>query len=160
NPWTRFLTAQTFKSEINGLARIYYRDSHVLDEVFRDGRLYDPDQPHIYHNAWRMGTETEEGRIQIFCNHRDPRKTEHRDYLSITPQSLCACSALPFIEESVKMPPYEYTEGALVDTVNFANLLRDHPALDEIWVSRIVDENQVKPARTLSDALANLPMQF
>ena len=54
----------------------------------------------------------------------------------------------------------EYTEGALVDTVNFAPLLRDHPDIDEVWVSRIVDDSQVKPARDLAGALGNLPMQF
>jgi len=160
NPATRYFTSLAFKSQINGLARIYYQDSHVLEEVFQGDRLAQV-KPDIYHNAWRMPRGDEPGRIQIFHNRPDPANPAHKDYLTISKKSLCACSALPFIEESVKLDDgYEYTEGALVDTVNFANLLRDHANIDEVWVSRIVDEGQVQPARSLGDSLANLPMQF
>lgn len=160
NPATRYFTSLAFKSQINGLARIYYQDSHVLEEVFQGDRLAHVG-PDIYHNAWRMPTDKEPGRIQIFHNRPDRANPGHKDYLKIGKKSLCACSALPFIEESVQLDDgYEYTEGALVDTVNFANLLRDHANVDEVWVSRIVDESQVQPARTLADSLANLPMQF
>jgi hypothetical protein len=44
----------------------------------------------------------------------------------------------------------------LVDTVNFRNLLEDNPDLDEIWVSRLIDANQVLTPRNLYDAEANL----
>ncbi|HET8748549.1 MAG TPA: patatin-like phospholipase family protein [Ramlibacter sp.] len=160
NPATRYFTSLAFKSQINGLARIYYQDSHVLEEAFQGDRLAHV-EPDIYHNAWRMPRGEEPGRMQIFHNRPDPAKPGHGEYLKITKQSLCACSALPFIEESLKLEDgYEYTEGALVDTVNFANLLRDHSDLDEVWVSRIVDDSQVQPARSLADSLANLPMQF
>lgn len=159
NPATRWLTSLIYKSRINGLSRIYYDKSPALEEVFRGKRLYRKDMPDIYHNAWRLPTDRERGRIQIF--HNRPNAADHeRGYLKITPESLCACSALPYIEESVKVKGTEYTEGALVDTVNFVCLMRDHDDLDEIWVSRIVDESQVKPARDLAGALANLPMQF
>jgi predicted acylesterase/phospholipase RssA len=160
NPMTRYLISMMFKSEINGLSKIYYKDSKVLDEVFRGRRLYGKDMPEIYHNAWRMPKGDASGAIQIFHNQRATSADGHDTYLKISPQSLCACSALPYIEESVTIGGDEYTEGALVDTVNFTNLLRDHPDLDEVWVSRIVDESQVKPARSLGGALANLPMQF
>jgi hypothetical protein len=100
--------------------------------------------------------------MQIFHN-RGKTSIDADDpdaYLRISHKSLCACSALPFIEESVFIEPYEYIEGALVDTVNFANLLRDHPDLDEVWINRIVDDSQVKSPGSLAGALANLPMQF
>ncbi|GAB3666533.1 patatin-like phospholipase family protein [Ramlibacter alkalitolerans] len=160
NPWTRYMTALMFKSEVKGLSKIYYKDSEALCEAFRR-KLSDPDMPEIYHNAWRLPTKDTKGRMQIFHNRAAPPDPRSKDYLEISPQSLCACSALPFIEENVTFDDgVEYSEGALVDTVNFANLLRDHRDLDEVWVSRIVDESQVKPAHTLGGALANLPMQF
>lgn len=158
HPIARYATSCAFKSRINGLSRIYYKDSPALREVFRGNRLYDRDTPYIYHNAWRMPTGAEAGRIQIF--HNRPEEAGNGAYLKITRESLCACSALPYIEESVVIDGIEYTEGALVETVNFAPLLRDHPDIDEVWVSRIVDESQVKPARDLAGALGNLPMQF
>lgn len=160
NPWTRYLTAMMYKSEINGLSKIYYKDSKILEEVFQGRRLYGKNMPEIYHNAWRMPTKDEPGRMQIFHNRRDTSADGKESYLEISPQSLCACSALPYIEESVVIDGYEYTEGALVDTVNFRNLVRDHEHLDEVWINRIVDESQVKSPRSLGGALANLPMQF
>jgi len=160
NPLTRYLTSMIYKSEINGLSKIFYEDSPILKEVFRDGCLYGKDMPEVYHNAWRLPTKDEPGKMQIFHNRRKSSKVAKETYLKITPESLCACSALPYIEESVFIDPDEYTEGALVDTVNFKNLLQDHPDLDEVWINRIVDDSQVKSPRSLGGALANLPMQF
>ena len=74
--------------------------------------------------------------------------------------TLCACSALPFVEETVKIDGATYCEGALVDTVNFRSLLEEHPDLDEIWVSRIVDAKQIRKPDNLHDALANLCQLF
>lgn len=161
HPITRYMTSMIYNSDINGLSKVYYDKSPVLEDVFREERLYAPDAPQVYHNAWRLpkpdGTP---GRMQIFHNRPKDVAKGKNDYMRIEPKSLCACSALPYIEESVTIDGEEYTEGALVDTVNFVNLLRDHPDLDEVWVNRIVDESQVKPARTLAQSLANLPMQF
>lgn len=47
-----------------------------------------------------------------------------------------------------------------MDTVNFKNLLDDHSPLDEIWICRIVDTEQVRAPRNLHDALGNLCMLF
>ncbi len=160
NPFTRYLTSLLYKSEINGLSKIYYKDSPILKEVFNGDCLYRKNMPDVYHNAWRLPTKTEPGKLQIFHNRREASAGGNERYLRITPESLCACSALPYIEESIFIEGYEYTEGALVDTVNFKNLLQDHPDLDEVWVNRIVDESQVKSPHSLAGALANLPMQF
>ena len=79
----------------------------------------------------------------------------------ITAASLCACSALPFIEQTVEVDGDIYCEGALVDTVNFKSLLVETiPILEEIWISRIVDANQVRKPENLHDALANLCQLF
>ena len=160
NPIARYLTSLVYQSEINGLSKIFYKDSPVLKDVFKDDML-DHIDTDIYHNAWRLPVGVNEpGRMQIFHNRPEKRPQKKDPYIKITPESLCACSALPYIEESVTIGGHEYTEGALVDTVNFKNLVRDHPDLDEVWVNRIVDDSQVRSARSLADALANLPMQF
>ncbi|SFM82625.1 patatin-like phospholipase family protein [Variovorax sp. OV329] len=160
HPFTRYMTSLVYSSEINGLSKIYYDDSPVLKDVFSEDRLFAAGAPEVYHNAWRLPKDGQPGFMQIFHNRPDQVGDGKRGYLPIEPRSLCACSALPYIEESVTIGEHEYTEGALVDTVNFKNLLRDHPDLDEVWVNRIVDDSQVRPARSLADSLANLPMQF
>ncbi len=160
NPMTRFLTSMVFQSELNGLSKIYYKDSKILEDVFQGRRLYEEGMPEVYHNAWRMPRGEQPGAMQIFHNRRKTSRDEKEPYMEISSMSLCACSALPYIEESVVIGEDEYTEGALVDTVNFKNLLRDHPDLDEVWINRIVDDSQVKSPRSLGGALANLPMQF
>ena len=48
----------------------------------------------------------------------------------------------------------------MVDTVNFESLLEEHPDLEEIWVSRIVDSKQIRKPENLHDALANLCQLF
>jgi len=125
--------------------------------------------PEIYHNAWRVADERSgvTGYLQLFNNkwldYRKGLRAQARDYLPITRPSLCACSALPYIEQTVHLPNddgHEYSEGALIDTVNFRNLIEDHPDLDEIWVVRIVDYRQVRRPRNLHDSLANLCQQF
>jgi predicted acylesterase/phospholipase RssA len=74
---------------------------------------------------------------------------------------LCACSALPFIEQTVKIDEQVYCEGALVDTLNFRSLLEDHAgSINEIWINRIVDSHQIKQPKNLHDALANLCQLF
>ena len=159
NPVVRYMTSLMFRSDINGLSKIFYEKSKVLDEVFREP-LSAERMPEIYHNAWRVPEQGAPGGIQIFHNKREKSQDGKVSYLEITPQSLCACSALPFIEESVQIDGHEYTEGALVDTVNFSDILRDNPKIDEVWVSRIVDSKQVASPHNLGGALANLPMQF
>ncbi len=160
HPLTRYLTSMVYQSEINGLSKVYYKDSKVLKDVFQGRRLFDDDMPEVYHNAWRLPTDKMPGGMQIFHNRRKKARVGKETYIEISDRSLCACSALPYIEESVTIDNVEYTEGALVDTVNFKNILRDHPDLDEIWINRIVDDSQVKSPRSLAGALANLPMQF
>jgi predicted acylesterase/phospholipase RssA len=157
HPVARFWTSLVYKSDIKGLSKIYYDDSPALADIFKNKLLFHPKAPRIYHNAWRLPRGKEPGKMQLF--HNAPR-TPNGEYMQMNEQSLCACSALPFIEESVEIHGYEYTEGALVDTVNFKNLLRDHSELDEVWVNRIVDNTQVRPAEGLHGSLSNLPMQF
>jgi predicted acylesterase/phospholipase RssA len=159
HPAVRLLMGMVFKSEITGLARLFYPDSKFLKDI-RFGEL-NQGKPYIFHNAWNLSTQ----KLQLFSN-RDPIPPSDTKYKRITPASLCACSALPFVEETVVIDGDIYCEGALKDTVNFQDLLKDHhhpernDPIDEIWISRIVDADQVRPPRDLHDALANLCQLF
>jgi len=160
NPAVRFLTALMYKSKINGLSRLYYPDSSFLKNI-RFEELYRDDKPVIFHNAWNLT----KNRLELFGNKynkkakpvkfKDGPEVQYEGYKLIDAASLCACSALPFIEQTVEIDGDTYCEGALVDTVNFGNLLTDND-VDEIWVSRIVDAKQIQPPKNLYDSMANL----
>jgi predicted acylesterase/phospholipase RssA len=126
--------------------------------------------PEIYHNAFRLANAdpknaVAKGELQLFNNKWVEywRADKPRNYLPITRPSLCACSALPYVEQTVQIPNddgHHYSEGALLDTVSFKDLVEDHPDLDEIWVCRIVDYDQVHLQKSLHDSLGNLCEQF
>lgn len=193
NPVSRFMTSMAFMSGVNGLSNIYYKDSSFLKDIdigsldllsgldldqMDRAQLEDmaaryqphhatPEQravPEIYHNAWRCASDGKAGELALFNNKwLDYWHEGKRHYLPITRPSLCACSALPYIEQTVPIPNdngSEYSEGALVDTVNFKRLIEDHPDLDEIWVCRIVDYRQIQRPVNLHDSLGNLCQQF
>ncbi len=193
HPASRFLTSLLYQSEVNGLSNIYFKDSSFLDSIaigsldlldvsggldslsredlewLLTAKKPAPEReaiPEIYHNAWRLADDRgTEGKLQLFNNKwwRHRQKVRPKDYLPITNASLCACSALPYIEQTVQIPNdgnRNYSEGALVDTVSFSHLLDDHPNLDEIWVCRIVDYRQIRYPRNLHDSLGNLCEQF
>ncbi|OIQ97863.1 patatin-like phospholipase [mine drainage metagenome] len=149
NPISRFMTSLMYLSKNNGLSRIYYPDSAFLRQLNFEN-LYKESKPFIYHNAYNLTKK----RLELFAN--KPMK----GYGRITPHSLCACSALPYIEEPTRLGDDMYCEGATIDTVNFEDMLRDHPDLDEVWVSRILDHDQVRTPDNLYDSLNNLVMLF
>jgi predicted patatin/cPLA2 family phospholipase len=152
NPFVRYMTSMMYLSNVTGLSRINYPDSQFMKDINFDA-LKKPKKPIIFHNAWNLDDQ----RLALFCN----RPMTDRAYVGgINASTLCACSALPFIEETVEMDGKTYCEGALVDTVNFESLLQEHGDLDEIWVSRIVDSKQIRKPDNLHDALANLCQLF
>ena len=147
SPASRFLTSLMFLSGVTGLSRIYYPNSNILRAI-DFGKLQKKKDTVIFHNAWNLTKQ----RLELFSN----QTIAGRHYGDITAASLCACSALPFVLEPVVMHGDVYCEGALIDTVNFKNLLEDHFDLDEIWICRIVDASQVHAPADLDDALSNL----
>jgi predicted acylesterase/phospholipase RssA len=151
NPLTRFLTSMMYLSNVTGLSRIYYPGSNFLDAINFD-KLKTKRDASIFHNAWNLTKQ----KLELFYN----RPVKGRHYGEISAASLCACSALPFIEEPVTIGKDIYCEGALIDTVNFKNLLEDHFDLDEIWISRIVDATQIHAPQNLDNALSNLCQLF
>jgi predicted acylesterase/phospholipase RssA len=152
NPVVRYLTSMMYLSHLTGLSRINYPDSQFMKSIDFEA-LKDKKRPTIFHNAWNL----DEQKLALFCN----RSMRDEDYVGgINASTLCACSALPFIEETVEMNGKTYCEGALVDTVNFQSLLEEHADLDEIWISRIVDTKQIRKPKNLHDSLANLCQLF
>ena len=156
NPLVRYLTSMMYLSNITGLSRINYPNSAFMKGIKFD-RLFPKeteDKPFIFHNAWNLDKQE----LALFSNRRTGDKAYDG---AIDASTLCACSALPFVEETVKMGEDTYCEGALVDTVNFQTLIENHGhEIDEIWVSRIVDSKQIRKPENLHDALANLCQLF
>jgi uncharacterized protein (DUF433 family) len=209
HPFSRFLTSLMYLSNVNGLAKMYYKNSTFLKAINFE-KLREKDKPFIFHNAFNLATK----KIELFAN-RMPDKpalksdgikrmigdtgvpvlevfkldsqgksaieivqelptleledvedaldyaSKNQKYQLIDAPTLCACSALPYIEETVRFEDgTEYCEGALVDTVNFRDLIEDHDKIDEIWVSKIVDFEQINAPKNICDALGNLCMLF
>ena len=146
NPTVRFLTAMLYKSKVNGLSRLYYPDSSFLNEIrfmrYAGGRRSSTTTPGIYRSRSSYCLPTKRRRLTSLLS---KQSYAVKGYRPIDAASLCACSALPFIEQTVTIGEDIYCEGALIDTVNFQNLLQDNPDLEEIWISRIVDANQALP---------------
>ena len=161
NPFVRYLASMMYLSHVTGLSKINYPHSQFMKRI--NFEALTKAEPFIFHNAWNLDGH----KLALFSNRQMPRKanaTEKEYKVPISASSLCACSALPFIEETVEIGGVTYCEGALVDTVNFESLLEEHHSpedpLDEIWVSRIVDAKQVRKPENLHDALANLCQLF
>jgi predicted acylesterase/phospholipase RssA len=155
NPFVRYLTSMMYLSNVNGLSRINYPDSEFMKKINFE-KLLKKEDTFIFHNAWNLDDQ----QLALFSNH--PMEKTNKEYKGpISARTLCACSALPFIEGTVEIDGITYCEGALVDTVNFESLIEEHgDKLDEIWVSRIVDSKQIRKPGNLHDALANLCQLF
>jgi predicted acylesterase/phospholipase RssA len=162
NPFVRYLTSLMYLSNVTGLSRINYPNSefmkrirfdNLFDKKKKNGGQKEKEKPFIFHNAWNLDRQE----LAFFSN--KPMKSKLRRG-PIDASTLCACSALPFVEETVAIKGVTYCEGALVDTVNFETLLEEHSDLDEIWVSRIVDSKQIRKPENLHDSLANLCQLF
>jgi predicted acylesterase/phospholipase RssA len=155
NPYVRYLASLMYLSGVNGLSRINYPDSSLMQSI-KFEKLFGPDKPLIFHNAFNL-----DRRKLAFFDNRQMRSKLREG--SINASTLCACSALPFVEQTVEMNGVTYCEGALVDTVNFEALLEEYDdpnELDEIWVCRIVDKKQIQKPANLHDGLANLCQLF
>jgi predicted acylesterase/phospholipase RssA len=160
HPVVRFMTGLLYMSELDGRARLHYKDSKFLNDI-KFKRLDEDYKPYIFYNAFNFRRND----IDLFAN--NPRSERLPTHKAISPESLCACSALPFVEKTVRIGNDAYCEGALVDTVNFKSLLADHhkgkkeaDQLKEIWINRIVDMRQIRQPLNQHDALGNLCQMF
>lgn len=73
-------------------------------------------------------------------------------------QTLCACSALPHVLNTITIGDDVYCEGALVAAVLFDDIV--DMDVDEIWVVRIIDSQQLRPPKNIGQGLENLCMLF
>jgi predicted acylesterase/phospholipase RssA len=165
SPLVRFMTSMMYKSKITGLTKLNYPGSDFLKKIKFDNLYEDPEKekkdkgyrkpPYMFHNAWNLSQQ----KLKLFCNDMSSqfKDDDGEPYRPITPATLCACSALPYIEQTVEIDGDVYCEGALIDTVNFKHLLKDHgKKLNEVWICRIVDAKQIRKPENLYDSLANL----
>jgi predicted acylesterase/phospholipase RssA len=153
NPASRFATSLIYLSAFNGLSRTYYKDSAMLESLHFEA-LYDPEKPVIIYNSYNVTAQ----KLELFTNKPELMA---QGYGPVIGETLCACSALPYIEEPVTIGGDIYVEGATIETVNFEDMLKNFgETLEEIWVSRILDRKQVRPAKNLYEALNNLVMLF
>lgn len=152
NPMARFMTSMTWLSDFTGLTMGTNNGEPGLTGGFDFKNIYDPGKPYLYHNAWNLSKK----RMDYFSN----GVSRPEDMKPMTLKSIYACSALPFMVESVEVDGDVYCEGALVDTLEFHHLLEEHPDIDEVWVVRIVDPAQANVPKNLNDAFSNLCMLF
>ncbi len=147
NPMTFFLMNTGAYRSSNGLTQNYYQKNKIANQ-FDFQTLYKPDKPAIYHNAYNLTDH----KFEIFDN-----KGIHQP---ITEHSLYACSSLPFTAQSVSINGKEYCESTAIHATNFTYILQDHPDIQEIWVTRILDRRATSNPQTLSEALNNLITLF
>lgn len=155
HPLSRFLFGMGWKSPFIGWAALNDPQGSLLRGIDFEV-LKDEHKPFIYHNAYNF----RKADLDLFSNRMPAGKPAREHYIAgISAATLCACSALPYVEEPVTIGDETYCEGALVDTVNFRRLVADHK-LDEVWVSRIVHYKQIHRPENLTDALNNLVQLF
>jgi predicted acylesterase/phospholipase RssA len=106
----------------------------------------------IYFNAFNLSKR----RINLFVNRKD-----HPKYKSISLKALKANSSILGYLENWDIDGDQFCEGAVIDTVNFRDLLANHSDLNEVWVVNILDYKEVHPPlnQLEADLLAvELPM--
>jgi predicted acylesterase/phospholipase RssA len=153
NPAARLVMTLLYKTPVAGLNTLWFGEEYSLLKQFDLNKLASPDLPHIYINSYNLETH----RSDIYTNHPQGRPIKAAP---ITMPALCASSALPYILSPVEVDGQTHIEGALVDSFCFEAVHECHDDINEIWVSRIVDHQQVREPANLLDALNNLIMLY
>lgn len=97
----------------------------------------------IYVNAYNLTRQ----KIDLFINRQG-----HVKYKPIDLNVLKANSSILGYLENREIRGDTYCEGAVVDTVNFRDLLGNHPDLDEVWVINILDYKEIIPPKNQLEA--------
>lgn len=142
HPLVRFMTELLYKTEKSGIAGLI-SSSNFVDKFINFEQLNRSDKI-VYLNAYDLS----EKRLRIFINRKNNK------FNDIDADALMAGSSVLHYTENrtIDGEKYRYCEGAVIDTVNLDVLLDEHKDLDEIWVVKIADYNQVVPPKTLIDA--------
>ena len=152
NPFVRYLTSMMYLSDVTGLAKINYPDSDFMKSIkfenLFEKRAGDKDETERSLSFFTMPGILISGSLHYFPISEFKDKAYRgapinaSDYVRVFGSS--------FIEQTVEIGGDTYCEGALVDTVNFEACSRStRNELDEIWVSRIVDSQQVRKPKNL-----------
>jgi predicted acylesterase/phospholipase RssA len=145
NPYARLMFKLVYKSPRTGRSWLLGPENHGEEFV---GRFIDFNKlmrtdALIYLNAFNLTQKN----INLFVN-----RTEHPIYKPITLQALKANSSILGYLENVDIDDQKYCEGAVADTVNFCDLLINHPDLDEVWVINILDYKEIEPPKNQLEA--------
>ncbi|MBV8621782.1 MAG: patatin-like phospholipase family protein [Curvibacter sp.] len=154
NPASRLIMGLLYKTEINGLNKLWFGPDYSLLKAFDLNLLKGPGTPDLYLNSYNLTQH----RLDLYSNHVKGKKGVR----PLDMPTLCASSALPYILQPVELGQDKelHMEGALIDSFNLSAVQELHDDFNEIWISRIVDHSQVKPPKNLLDALNNLIMLY
>lgn len=145
NPYVRLMFLLYYQSPKTGRSWLLGPGNHGEDFVgqFIDFKKLMRITPLIYLNAFNLTQK----KINLFVN-----RTDHPTYRPITFRALKANSSILGYLENFDIDDQQYCEGAVVDTVNFNDLLINHPDLDEVWVINILDYKEIKPPKNQLEA--------
>lgn len=145
HPFFRFLCEMNYKVAKSGVAGLVASSDFVeqnidMDTLFKSDKL-------VYLNAYNMTKAS----LERFLNRR-----HHKEYRPISADALMAgSSVLEYTQNrTIGESPDKYCEGAVINTVELGTLAEhDHKdEIDEIWVVKITDYQQVRPPRNLIEA--------
>jgi len=145
NPMVRLMSEIIYKVKKSGIAGLVNSTDFVeaninMENLFKSEKL-------VYLNAYNMT----KAKLERFINRK-----EHKEYAPISADALMAgSSVLEYTENrTIGSAPDKYCEGAVINTVELDTLLEhDHKReLDEIWVVKIADYQEVKPPKNLIEA--------
>jgi predicted acylesterase/phospholipase RssA len=142
NPIVRFMAQLQYKIGKSGIAGLISSDKFV--DKFIDFEQLKKSDKIVYLNAYDLS----EKKLRIFIN-----RNNHK-FNDIDADALMAGSSVLHYTENrtIDGQRYKYCEGAVIDTVNLDVLLDEHQDLDEIWVVKIADYQEVLPPKNLIDS--------
>ncbi len=145
NPFARLMFKLGYQSPKTGRSWLLGPENHGADFVdrFINFNKLITINPLIYLNAFNLTKQ----KIELFVNRAD-----HPTYKPITLRALKANSSILGYLENVDIDDQQYCEGAVADTVNFNDLLANHPDLNEVWVINILDYKEIKPPKNQLEA--------
>lgn len=145
NPFVRLMFKLYYQNRKTGRSWLLGPDNYGEDFV---GRYIDFNRlmiakTMIYLNAFNLT----QGKINLFVN-----RQHHPLYDPISLRVLKANSSILGYLENWDIDGQSYCEGAVADAVNFKDLLRNHPDLNEVWVIDILNYKEIKPPQNQLEA--------
>jgi predicted acylesterase/phospholipase RssA len=145
NPFARLMFKIIYQNKKTGRSWLLGPENHGHDFVgqYIDFNKLMTINNRIYLNAFNLTQK----KINLFVNCKN-----HPTYKPISLRVLKANSSILGYLETWDIAGDKYCEGAVADTVNFKDLLTNHPDLSEIWVLNILDYKEIKPPENQLEA--------